>query len=553
MSRTQFADIVIKSNLIYPGRGRDVFAGGIAVQGSRIVCVGDNERIDSRIGPETKLFTYQDKLVTPGLIDSHIHITMGAMMDDNDIDLEGTRSAQECAAIVREYLQRNPDTKLILASGWMISAWDSQELPRKEILDEVSEEIPICLSTADGWIVWVNSKALEMFGYTKETVDDEQAYFIKKDEAGELTGVLYNKGADPVYFMMMDIDRRDAERMLGNTFRRFSEFGITSVGDLSNEHVINREPAGYEIYRAMEEKGELPCRIYIYPAIDRDLTFAKAGKLKKKYAKGYVRMPGLKAYQDGVIDAYTGVLVEPYDTFPEGSGAASERNAVPIHTQEELSEKVTAANKAGYPVRIHCTGDGAVRMSLNAFEASLKANGRHGLRNCIEHIEMLHEGDYERFAELDVIACKQPAHLLLCTEKFMIDAIGQTRWKYSHPFRSIIDAGGHVNMSTDYPIVDIDPFFNMYAALTRRTPEGILMGTNPQDVLDIWQVLEGYTGSGAYVLGEEQRLGTLQEGMAADIAVLDGRIIDEPPQALLGKKALLTVMDGRVVWQKERD
>lgn len=543
------ADKVIFSNLIYKGTGREVTGGGIAVTEDHITAVGSREEIEPFIGADTEVFSYEDKLVLPGLIDSHIHITMGAMMDDNDIDLEGTKSAEECAAIVRDYLERNPDTDLILASGWMISTWDSRELPRKEMLDAISTDIPICLSTADGWLVWVNSKALEMFGYTKESVSDEEAYFIKKDEAGELTGVLYNKGADPVYFMMMDIDPDNARRMLRNTFRRFAEFGITAVGDLSNEHVINREPAGFRLYRDLEKAGELTCRIFIYPAIDKDLTFAKAGQLKKEYSAGLVRMQGLKAYQDGVIDSYTGVLVEPYANDPNDPNNKS-LNAEPIHTQEELNAKVIAANRAGYPVRIHCTGDGAVRMSLDAFEASNKANPGHGMRNCIEHIEMLHEGDYERFGQLGVIACKQPAHLLLCAEDFMIDAIGEQRWAEHQPFQSIIDAGGEVNMSTDYPIVDIDPMYNIYAALTRRIPEGEIIH-NPEDAMDIWETLYGYTYSGAYVLGVEDEIGLLEAGKKADIAVLDGRIIDEPPEDLPGRKALLTIMDGKVVYQKD--
>ena len=544
------ADKAIFSNLIYKGTGKEVTSGGIAITGDRIIAVGSREEIETYIGEDTEVFAYEDKLVLPGLIDSHIHITMGAMMDDNDINLEGTKSAEECVAIVRDYLERNPDTDLILASGWMISMWDSRELPRKEMLDEISTDIPICLPTADGWLVWVNSKALEMFGYTKETVSEEDAYFIKKDAAGELTGVLYNKGADPVYFMMMDIDPDNARRMLRHTFRRFAEFGITSVGDLSNEHVINREPAGFRLYRDLEQAGELTCRIFIYPAIDKDLTFAKAGQLKKEYSDGLVQMPGLKAYQDGVIDSYTGVLVEPYTNDPNDPDNKS-LNADPIHTQEELNAKVVAANRAGYPVRIHCTGDGAVRMSLDAFEASNKANAGHGLRNCIEHIEMLHEGDYERFSQLGVIACKQPAHLLLCAEDFMIDAIGEERWSEHQPFQSIIDAGGEVNMSTDYPIVDIDPMLNIYAALTRCLTDGTPMGRNPEEVMDIWETLYGYTYSGAYVLGVEDEIGSLETGKKADITVLDGRIIDEPPADLLGKKALLTIMDGSVVYQKE--
>ena len=539
------ADIVIKSNMIYIGTGREILSGGVAVKGDRIIAVGSEREIEPLIGKHTEVFTYKDRLIMPGFIDSHVHVTMGAMLDDNDIDLEGTKSAEECVEIVRDFLKRNPDTSLILACGWMISAWDSKEFPRKEMLDEISADIPICLGTADGWLFWVNSKALEMFGYTKESIDDKQAYFVKKDEQGELTGMLYNLGCEPAYFMMMDIDKENAEKMLLNSFRRYREFGITSVGDLSNERVIDREPAGFELYRDLESKGLLDTRIFIYPAIGRQPDFEEANMLMKQYSDGYIRMRGLKAYQDGVIDAYTGVLVEPYQDDPSNP----EKNAEPIFTQDKLNEMVTSANRAGYPVRIHCTGDGAVRMSLNAFEASIKANGRHGLRNSIEHIEMLHDGDYERFAELDVMAAKQPAHLLLCTEQFMIEAIGERRWKYSHPFKSIIDAGGKLSMSTDFPIVDIDPFYNIYAALTRCVPGEGLMGTNPDDVLDIYQALNAYTYMGAYNMGLEDEIGSLEPGKKADIAVLNVRIIDEKPEQLLGKKAVLTVMDGRVVYR----
>ena len=224
------AEKVILSNLIYSGKGREVFDGGVAISGDRILAVGSRPEIEKYISEDTVVFAFEDKLVLPGIIDSHIHITMGAMMDDNDINLEGTKSAEECAAIVRDYLERNPDTDLILASGWMLSLWDSRELPRKEILDDISTDIPICLPTADGWLVWVNSKALEMFGYTKESVSEDDAFFIKKDEAGELTGVLYNKGADPVYFMMMDIDERViVKRSLGFAPTGSTIFWIVTV------------------------------------------------------------------------------------------------------------------------------------------------------------------------------------------------------------------------------------------------------------------------------------------------------------------------------------
>lgn len=541
------ADKVIKSNVIYTGKGNEIISGGVAVRGNEIIAVGSDSEMEKFIGENTEVYEYRDKLVMPGLIDNHVHVTMGAMMHDNDLNLEGTRSAEECVEMVRNFLEKHPDTSLLVASGWMVSAWDKPVLPRKELLDEVSRDIPICLSTADGWYCWVNSKALEIFGYTKESITKEREVYVKKDENGELTGMLYHMGSDPVFFMLLNIDGTLAKRMLKHSLGIYSSFGLTSAGDVSNELEIEKEPKGFKLYREMEKAGELDVRMFVYPSIGKTGDFTEAKELMKEYSDGYVVMPGLKAYGDGVIDAHTGVLNEPYLDDPDDP----EMNATPIFTQEALSDIITRANGEGFPVRIHCTGDGGVRMALNAFEASVKANGRHGLRNGIEHVELVEDEDYPRFAELDVMANKQPAHYYLCTEKFMLDALGQRRWFRSQPLKSLYDAGAKVSLSTDFPIVEINPFHNMYVAVTRLDLEGNEIGADINEKIDIFQALEGYTYMGAYAMGLEDRLGSLEAGKLADIAVIDGRIFDEPSEKLLERKALLTMMDGRVVYKAE--
>lgn len=540
-----FADIVLKSNVIYTGKGSEVISGGVAVKDNKILAVGSNDEIDKYIGKDTDVKEYEDKLIMPGLIDDHLHVVMGAMVMGNDIQLEGTRSAEECVENVRQFLEKNPDTSLVMAMGWMLSAWDKREWPTKEMLDEVSTEIPICLTTADGWFVWVNSKALELFGYIKESISDEFSEYVRKDENGELTGILYSIGGNPANYMALDIEQEKAEEMVYDSFKEYSKYGITAAGDLSNERQIEREPKAFALYRDMEKKGKLNVRMYVYPAIDNDTTFARAKELREQYKDGYVIMPGLKAYMDGVIDGYTGVLVEPYQHDENNPNF----NAEPIYTQERMDELVTAANREGFPVRIHCTGDGSTRMCLNSFEASLKANGRHGLHNSVEHIEMLHEDDYDRFRELDVFAGKQPIHLQLCNEPFMLDVIGEKRWRKSHPLKSLIDAGAKVAISTDFPIVEVNPFHNIHAAMTRCMPDGTPVGTTGDDAMDIYQSLYAYTYMGAYALNQEDKLGSLEAGKLADIAVINGRVIDETAEVIRDREALLTMMDGRIVYE----
>ena len=122
------ADKVLKSNVIYTGVSNDIISGGVAVSGNRIIAVAGDDEIDAYIGADTEVYEYRDQLIMPGLIDNHVHVTMGAMMHDNDLNLEGTKSAEECVEMVRAYLEKHPDTSLLVASGWMISAWDDQEL-----------------------------------------------------------------------------------------------------------------------------------------------------------------------------------------------------------------------------------------------------------------------------------------------------------------------------------------------------------------------------------------------------------------------------------------
>lgn len=543
--KTMYADKVLISNLIYTGREDCVMSGGVAVKGNRIVAVCSDGETEKYIGPETEVYRFEDKLIMPGLIDNHLHMTMGALFHDNDIELEGTKSKEECVEKVREFLIKKPDASLVLTQGWMNTSWDDRSYPDRKDLDAVSTDIPICLGTADGWWFWVNTKALEMFGYTKGNIPEELKGSIPLDEEGNPTGMLYWQAAAPAYFMMMDIDPEIAMELLENSLEIYSRCGITAAGDLSNEHRIEKEPAGFRLYREMEKRNRLDVRVYIYPSIGKTTDFAEAHKLKEEYSDGYVIMPGLKAYEDGVIDSYTAVVVEPYEDNPKNP----EKNGTPIFTQEKLNEIVTAANREGFPVRIHCTGDGGTRMSLNAFEASLKANGNHGLRNGIEHIEMIHEDDIHRFRELEVAANKQPAHLLLCSEEFMTEAIGEKRWKYSHPFRAFIDAGAHMSLSTDFPIVSVNPFHTIYASMTRKLATGELVGSNPDDVLTIYEALYGYTYMGAYCMGVEDEIGSLEEGKLADIAVIDGRVIDESPERISERKSCLTMMDGRIVYK----
>ena len=231
-------------------------------------------------------------------------------------------------------------------------------------------------------------------------------------------------------------------------------------------------------------------------------------------------------------------MMEPY------SDKADERGDG-LYSQEQANELVANANANGFPVRTHALGDAAVNRMLNAIEYSQKVKGNPKLNNCIEHINFVTEDDKLRFGELGVIAAMQPLHIIgypdSCEPMF-----GKERWNNSFPLKTLIEKGATVSLSTDYPIVDFDPFYNIYSAIVRNDTEGTLSRFNKAEVTDVFETLECYTYGSAVALGIEDRTGTLEEGKIADIVVLDRRFIDNTPDEILETQVLLTVIEGKI-------
>ncbi|HHY91030.1 MAG TPA: amidohydrolase family protein, partial [Clostridiales bacterium] len=242
---------------------------------------------------------------------------------------------------------------------------------------------------------------------------------------------------------------------------------------------------------------------------------------------------------------YTGLLLEPYADRPDTTGIG-----VPIYPAEKIKAAVLAANKAGLSVRLHCIADGSVRMALDIFECSKKMGYVNpSIRNTIEHIENIHPADIPRFAELNVIPSIQPYHLTLdCNEK--ISRLGRERCRWEWPLRSLVDSGAKVAIGTDFPVVDINPFKTIYAALTRCDDEGNPTGINPEERLTLSQILCAYTSGSANAYGRED-LGTLEAGKLADIVVIDRNLFEIEPMEILKAQVKLTIMDGKIVFNRE--
>ena len=541
-----YADKIIYGENIYSGKGEGTFAGGIAVKDSRILAAGPVSQIERYQGPDTEVFRYDHELIMPGFIDNHHHYPMAVIMEAYGIEMYDAPSPEYCVEKAQEFYDTHKDTPMIYGMGWQASNWGSDARFDKTMLDSISTEIPIFLGSNDGWMFWVNSKALEILGYGKESGSDQGSGNIYRDENGEPNGLLYGSASEKLFYLLNYLDREDSLKIIAEGFDTYVKYGVTSIGEVSNEfQKPDRELGTFQLlddlYRSPE--GWKQPRTYFYPCIGRDGDFSIAKKLRETYSSGKLQLKGLKGYIDGVLTTKTAVMLEPY--------LGSDDCGTPIYTQEELDFIVAKANAEGFAVRIHAIGDGGVRMCLDAYEHSMKENGKHGLRNCVEHIESCSEEDFQRFHQLDVVAAINPAHAIM--DESLENIVKEDVFYNLHPFRPLLDAGAVVSAATDAPIVTVNPMLTVYAGVTKCTEEGRSIFPKPGDQMTIWEVLSGYTYLSAYALGAEDELGSLEAGKLADIVVLDRDLIETAetdPKQILDAEVKLTMIDGKVAFQR---
>ena len=538
------ADMIITSNAVFTSCGDEPFEGGVAIKGNRIVAVGSREEISKYRTADTAVYDYGDQLIMPGLIDGHDHLWWGAVADsEHVVDLTSSTSEEEAIEMIKKYAVEHPEEKRIRGFGWFPANWNDAPLPTKKTLDEAVPDRPAYMNCADAHTLWVNSLALEESGYTPDM--ELAAGSVGVDENGEMNGLIYEPDAMAYGWKnFYDFPEEQIRTIMKNFMKGLAAQGVTSLSEMSADEYTDYFHDRYLVFKDMAESGEFTSRVHAFTAFMRKTDFTEAVKWKEEFNSSTFRVTGVKGFLDGVTSTYTGLLLEPYTDRPDTTG-----EGVPLDTQESLNASVIAANAAGLPVRIHCIAEGSVRMALDAFEESLKVNGKHGLVNSIEHIETMHPDDIPRFRELGVVASMQGEHLPLeMNEK--VARLGEERCRYEWPFRSLADAGAVLAFGTDFPVVYYNQFKGIYAAVARKNYDGTIAGVDNGEKLKLPEALRANTIGSAIVYGRDDEIGTLEAGKLADVIVLDRNLFTADVEEIKDAEVVLTVMDGNVVFRR---
>jgi predicted amidohydrolase YtcJ len=535
------ADMVLVNGTVWTADPSQPWAEAVAVDGDRIWRVGRTSEIKKLVGKKTKVIDLKGALTLPGFIDSHTHFLKGGFALSS-IQLRDVTSRDEFVRRVEAKARELEKGEWILEGNWDHEQLSPPELPRKEWIDAVSPQNPVCVSRYDLHIVLANSLALEIAGITKQSISPEGGEIQKDPKTGEPTGILRDAAADLVMRHIPEPSLKTRLKAAEAALRHAAELGVTSVHDMAE---ASNYGASFEAYQELFKEGKLTARIYFYIPID-DINFVDKLRLKTPFGNGWLTIGGLKGFADGGLGASTAYFFEPYTDNPRSSGLLAPQ----MFPDGIMEKRVAEADKDGLQVALHAIGDKANFIVLNIFEKVMAQNGPRDRRFRIEHAQHLRPEDIKRFARLGVIASVQPFHAI-DDGRWAEAKIGKERCRTTYAFRSLLDAGALLALGSDWPVAPLNPLVGIYAAVTRQTTDGKNPGGwFPEQKIPLEEAVKGFTLNGAKAEFSEGVKGSLEEGKLADLVVLDQNLFQISAEKIKDVRVTLTIAGGRVVYDR---
>ncbi len=536
------AELVLRGGAVYTLSSVRSWAEAVAITGGQIVYVGTDSGASRWIGPSTRVIDLQGKMVLPGFHDSHVHpVTSGIDLSECYLG-EGLTTEEQVLEAIRRYSEQNPQKPWIRGSGWELPVF-SDGNPHKSLLDKIVPDRPVFLSAADGHSAWVNSRALEAAGITRDTPDPPNGRIERDPKTGEPSGTLRESAMSLVASHLPAYKLEDYIEGLRRALEMANRFGITALQEANadDENIL-------KAYAELDRRGELSARvvaaIHVDPAKGLEQIPHLLG-LRKKYQGHNLRASAVKIFADGVIEAHTAALLEPY------LGGGTERGKANLEP-ETFNRLVVALDGEGFQIHVHAIGDRAIRMALDAFEQARRINGTRESRHHIAHLELIDPEDLPRFRRLGVIANFQPlwAYADTYITKLTEPVLGPARSRWLYPIESLAKTGAIIAAGSDWSVSSMNPLDAIQVALTRRgLEEGPGPAWIPEEVVDLPTILASYTINGAYLAFDENRTGSIETGKAADLIVVDRNLFETAAHRIHEARVLLTLLEGKEVFR----
>jgi predicted amidohydrolase YtcJ len=503
---------------------------GILIEDGRVKQLLRGE--DSAFKKGTTVIDGGGKYVLPGLTDAHGHV-LGLGELKLQADLRGTTSIDDALGRIRKHIAANPNARWVIGRGWNQVLWKERRFPTARELDAVVGDRPAVMTRVDGHATWVNSAALKVAGITAATAEPPGGQIVK-DASGQPTGVLVDAAEELIERHIPAATDAETKRQLLAAMNEVASLGMTGVHDAGiDEHT-------YDLYRELAAAGQLPVRIY---AMLRDSPESRrvmqSGPRMPEYEER-LQMRAVKAWADGALGSRGAALMQDYSDQPHHRGLM-------MYTREQMQQLATLTAAKGWQLNVHAIGDAGNRLVLDTFETMLTKEQRHALRPRIEHAQVISLDDIRRFTRLEVIASIQPTHAT-SDMNMAEDRLGPKRIQGAYAWRKLINAGVRLAGGSDFPVELPNPFFGLYAAVTRQDREGRPPGGwYPQEKLTREEALRLFTTDAAYAAHMEHSTGSLEPGKWADFILVDRDYFSIPEGEIDDVRVLGTYVAGKKV------
>jgi len=507
-------------------------AEAIAIRDNKIIGVGTDEEMFSVAGKNAKVIDLKGRTLLPGFADSHIHlIHYGLMLSSTILDVREAQSIEAIKEIVRRRTREKPRGSWITGHGWSTTDLAERRPPNRWDLDEVAPYNPVIITDAGGHVCSVNSLALKLANIRKDTESPPGGKIDKDPDTGEPTGVL----RETAFMKIDDMIAYSDEELTTAIHYALDEavrFGLTSI------HCAWGTAQNIRVFQKLLMQDELPLRVYLM--IPASLLPHLLGLgLYTGFGNPKLKIGAIKVLLDGTIEMHTAAVTQPYKGEPDNLGLL-------CISEKELYDIVSKAHKAGFQLAIHAIGDRAIHVALDSIEKTLKEQPKADHRHRIEHASMLDDELVSRMKNLGVIASVQPVFISSNLD-WMLEPIGKKRaTELCERYRTLLDAGVKVAAGSDLPADStMNPLVGIKTAVTRH-------GFALEESITIEQALPLYTINSAYASFEEKSRGSIEVGKLADLVVLSDDPLAIPPNKIGDIKVDMTIVDGEVVYDRER-
>ncbi|MGH3038039.1 MAG: amidohydrolase, partial [Gaiellaceae bacterium] len=525
-------ELVLTGGSVFCADAALTVAEAVAVRDGRIAWIGPAAEAAAHVGKETRVLALEGRTVLPGFQDAHCHPAEGGV-ESRLCTLYDADSPEACLETIARYAAEHPELEWVSGAGWSIDSFENGT-PCRADLDTILPDRPAFFYNRDGHGAWVNSRALELARITQETPDPSGGR-IERDARGEPQGTLHEHAAALVEDLLPPTTAAEWEAGVLSAQAAFHALGITAWQDARID-----DPLHLAAYRAVAERGQLTMRV------EGNLLWERGGgqeqldelvARRKGGSLGRLRIRGAKIFVDGVLENFTGALLEPY--------VGTDNYGISMFEREELERAVVLLDSHGFQVHMHAIGDRAVRDALDAIEAAARANGRRDARHHLAHLQLVHPDDLPRFAELGVVANVSP--LWACHSGYVDELtepfIGPERSARMYPFGSLQRAGARLAFGSDWTVSTADPLPQLEVAVTRIAPETRgLEPLLPEEALDLPTALQTFTTGSAHVNFLDGETGTIEAGKLADLVVLDRDVLDQGSGPIGDARVLFTLV-----------